>query len=296
MSAYMTDYPIRKAVFPVAGLGTRFLPVTKANPKEMLPIVDKPLIQYAVEEALACGITELIFVTSQSKRAIENHFDRNFELERVLAERDKQQALQELQNILPEEASCIYIRQTQPRGLGHAVWCARNVVGDEPFALILADVLVANERSVCLNDMCQLFGKTRSSVVAVNEVAREAVNQYGIVSVQTDETDGRQVIDKIVEKPSPDKAPSNLAVAGRYILTPTVFDYLGDMPADHSGEIQLTDAIASLLQDETVYAHALTERLYDCGSKLGYLEATIDYGLRHPAVAEALREFLQTRV
>jgi UTP--glucose-1-phosphate uridylyltransferase len=292
----MTDYPIRKAVFPVAGLGTRFLPVTKANPKEMLPIVDKPLIQYAVEEALACGITELIFVTSQSKRAIENHFDRNFELERVLAERNKQQALQELQNILPEEVSCIYIRQPQPRGLGHAVWCARNIVGDEPFALILADVLVANERSVCLNDMCQLFNETQSSVIAVNEVAREAVDQYGIVSVQADETSGLLAINDIVEKPNLDKAPSNLAVAGRYILTPAIFNYLADMPADHRGEIQLTDAIARLLQEETVYAHALTEHLYDCGSKLGYLQATIDYGLRHPDMAEALRQFLRTRV
>ncbi|NKB47172.1 MAG: UTP--glucose-1-phosphate uridylyltransferase GalU [Legionellales bacterium] len=291
----MASNPINKAVFPVAGLGTRFLPATKANPKEMLPIVDKPLIQYAVEEALACGITELIFVTSQSKRAIENHFDRNFELERVLDERKKSEALHALQQIIPDNVSCVYIRQPQPRGLGHAVWCARNVVGQEPFALILADVLLGSDQQVELRRMCQLFDQTHGSVIAVNEVPTDAVEQYGIVSAQTVDN-GPVRIDAIVEKPSPATAPSNLAVAGRYILTPAIFDCLTHTQADKAGEIQLTDAIASLLADEAVYAHALTENLYDCGSKLGYLRATVDYGLRHPDLGEDLRQFLQTRV
>ena len=286
---------ITKAIFPVAGLGTRFLPATKANPKEMLPIVDKPLIQYAVEEAVAAGITELIFVTSSSKRAIEDHFDSNFELEASLQERGKQDLLDIVKGILPEGVSCAYIRQKSPQGLGHAVLCAKQLVMNEPFAVLLADDLIDGGVKPCLTQMVEQFLTMQGSIIAVEKIGKNETKKYGIVDVAAaDET--LAVMRGIVEKPDPSAAPSNLGVVGRYILTPRIFAQLENTNKGSGGEIQLTDAIAKLLQEEQVYAYQFQGKRYDCGSKLGYLEATVAYALKHAELASDFRRLLETLV
>jgi UTP--glucose-1-phosphate uridylyltransferase len=286
---------ITKAIFPVAGLGTRFLPATKANPKEMLPIVDKPLIQYAVEEAVEAGITELIFVTSSSKRAIEDHFDSNFELEAALKERGKNDLLDIVKGILPDGVSCAYIRQKSPQGLGHAVLCAKQLVMNEPFAVLLADDLIDGNKHSCLKQMMEHFKTTQSSMVAVEKISREETKKYGVVDIAS-ATELLTIIRGIVEKPDPEVAPSTLGVVGRYILTPKVFTHLENTSKGSLGEIQLTDAIAKLLLDEEVYAYQFTGKRYDCGSKLGYLEATVAYALKHPELSHHFKRSLETLV
>jgi UTP--glucose-1-phosphate uridylyltransferase len=281
---------ITKAVFPVAGLGTRFLPATKASPKEMLSIVDKPLIQYAVEEALAAGITELIFVTGRSKRAIEDHFDKAYELETELKARGKDKLLAQLRGMLPANVSCVYIRQSEALGLGHAVLCARQVVGNEPFAVLLADDLIQADPPV-LQQMVDLYEHHRNSVIAVQQVRREETKQYGIVKTRPLDS-GLHKMEGIVEKPDPDKAPSTLAAIGRYVLTPRIFDHLESVQAGAGGEIQLTDGIASLLAREQVLAYEFKGKRYDCGSKLGFLEATVEFGLQHPELKDGFRQYL----
>lgn len=283
---------VTKAIFPVAGLGTRFLPATKANPKEMLPVVDKPLIQYAVEEAISAGITELIFVTSSSKRAIEDHFDSNYELESTLLERGKHDLLDIVRDILPNGVSCAYIRQKSPQGLGHAVWCAKQLVMNEPVAVLLADDLIDGGEASCLKQMIAHFSNTSCSMVAVQVVESTEIHRYGVVGM-----DGAKrfaEINQIIEKPSADKAPSNLGVVGRYILTPRIFELLETASRGTSGEIQLTDAIARLMQYEKVYAYQFQGTRYDCGSKLGYLQATVAYALKHPELADDFKAHLQT--
>ena len=267
--------PIKKAVFPVAGLGTRFLPATKASPKEMLPIVDKPLIQYAAEEAVEAGADLLIFVTGRNKRAIPDHFDRAYELETELTLSQKDELLQIARDILPRHVSCVYVRQAQALGLGHAVLCARPVVGDEPFYVILADDLIRAREGV-VTQMRRRYEETGASVLAVQDVPREETNRYGIAA-----TDGDRIT-ALVEKPAPKDAPSTLAVVGRYILTPQIFDKLEKTGRGAGGEIQLTDAIAALLPDEQVTAFRYDGERFDCGSKLGYLQATVTYGRAHP--------------
>ena len=281
---------ITKAVFPVAGLGTRFLPATKASPKEMLPIVDKPLIQYAVEEAVAAGITELIFITGRSKRAIEDHFDKAYELENELALRNKHELLALVKGILPKTVSCIYIRQNEVLGLGHAVLCAKPVVGDDPFAVILADDLIHSEQGA-ISQMMDVFKDTQCSVMGVETVPHERTGNYGIVEVHTENNHSR--VSSIVEKPHPDEAPSDLAVVGRYILTPQIFNKLMRVQPGAGGEIQLTDGIAALLQEEAVYALPFRGTRFDCGTKLGYLEATYHYAVRHPELGPEVRDYLK---
>lgn len=284
---------VRKAVFPVAGMGTRFLPATKANPKEMLPIVDKPLIQYAAEEAIAAGITQLIFVTSSSKRAIEDHFDKNYELESELEKRGKQELLNLVRSVVPDGVSCVYVRQPEALGLGHAVLCARPVVGDEPFAVILADDLIDGDGRSCMAQMAHVYEKHRCSVLGVEPVEVEDTDKYGIVKTGSfHERLGK--VDRIVEKPRPETAPSNLAVVGRYILTPQIFDLLERTQRGAGGEIQLTDAIAELLSKEQVLAYQFVGKRYDCGSKLGYLQATVEYALQHPELGTAFRGYLKS--
>ncbi|HEX2530973.1 MAG TPA: UTP--glucose-1-phosphate uridylyltransferase GalU [Burkholderiaceae bacterium] len=281
---------IRKAVFPVAGLGTRFLPATKASPKEMLPIVDKPLIQYAVEEAAAAGITEMIFVTGRGKQAIEDHFDKAYELEAELAAHGKVKLLTEIRSLLPKNLHYSYVRQSEALGLGHAVLCAQSLVGDEPFAVLLADDLIDAETPALLQ-MTQLFERYGHSVVGVQNVPLEQANQYGIVRPQTMGVRIHRV-EKIVEKPKPEEAPSTLGVVGRYIFTPEIFDFLEKTQPGAGGEIQLTDAIAAQLQTNPVLAYEFKGLRYDCGSKLGYLKAAVAYALKHPAIAEEFSEFI----
>ena len=284
---------INKAVFPVAGLGTRFLPATKANPKEMLPIVDKPLIQYAAEEAIAAGVKQLIFVTSSSKRAIEDHFDKNYELESELERREKNELLTIVREILPEGVNCVYIRQAEALGLGHAVLCAKDVVGQEAFAVILADDLIDGHPAGCLEQMISKYDKYRCSLLGVETVQPDDTDQYGIVETEDKE---QQISDvrAIIEKPKPADAPSNLGVVGRYILTPTIFDMLEDTERGAGGEIQLTDAIAKLLVIEDVKAFKFGGKRYDCGSKLGYLEATVEYALKHPELKDDFLNYLRS--
>jgi UTP--glucose-1-phosphate uridylyltransferase len=284
---------LRKAVFPVAGLGSRFLPVTKASPKEMLPIVDKPLIQYAVEEAAAAGITEMIFVTGRNKRAIEDHFDKAYELETELERKGKNALLDMVRSVLPEGVRCIYIRQAEPLGLGHAVLCAQPIVGDQPFAVLLADDLMDSQPPAMV-EMAKVFEREGSSLLGVEEVPRDQTQSYGIVTVD-EMRDGVARIRSIVEKPKPADAPSNLGVIGRYVLTPRIFELLGQVVPGAGGEIQLTDAIASLLAYEKVLAVRLAGKRYDCGSKLGYLQASVELGLRHPEIGKDFARFLKTR-
>jgi UTP--glucose-1-phosphate uridylyltransferase len=287
------DRKIRKVVFPVAGLGTRFLPATKANPKEMLPIVDKPLIQYAAEEAVSAGIEELIFVTSSSKRAIEDHFDKNFELEHELQNKGKHDMLEVVRSVVPANVTCVYVRQPEALGLGHAVLCARPVVGDEAFAVILADDLISSSGSCVLDQMVSAYKDKSCSMLGVEEVPHEETDKYGIVDPGA--TEGRLTeVSSIVEKPSPEQARSNLAVVGRYILTPAIFDHLETIPRGAGGEIQLTDAIQRLLDDEPVMAYRFDGKRYDCGNKLGYLQATVEYALKHPELKESFLDYLVT--
>ena len=281
---------VRKCVFPVAGMGSRFLPATKASPKEMMPIVDKPLIQYAVEEAVAAGMTDMISITGRHKRAIEDHFDKAYEVEAELAARGKLDLLELVQGIIPKHINCIYIRQPEPLGLGHAVLCAEPVVNDEPFAVILADDLIDGEPAV-LKQMADVYERHQCSVLGVEEVPREHTRQYGIVK-----TDGGEpgVVSAIVEKPQPENAPSTLAVVGRYILSPTIFHHLAQVQAGAGGEIQLTDGIAAMMQEEKVLAYRFKGKRYDCGSKLGYLQAMVEYGKKHPETGAAFVAYLKS--
>ena len=282
--------PIKKCVFPVAGMGTRFLPATKASPKEMLPIVDKPLIQYAVEEAVEAGCTEMVFITGRNKRSIEDHFDKAYELETELELRQKDKLLEHVRDILPPNITCMYIRQTEALGLGHAVLCAQAAVGNEPFAVILADDLIDTPKGA-LKQMVDVYNQSGNSILGVETVDPSQTGSYGIVEVE--KLKSYQRITNIVEKPKPEEAPSNLAVVGRYILTPRIFDLLSNLPRGAGGEIQLTDGIARLLDHEFVLAHAFEGKRYDCGSKLGYLEATVAYGLKHHETGEQFKELLK---
>jgi UTP--glucose-1-phosphate uridylyltransferase len=285
---------VTKAVFPVAGMGSRFLPATKASPKEMMPIVDKPLIQYAVEEAVAAGITDMIFITGRNKRAIEDHFDKAYEIETELAARGKVELLKTIQEIIPKNINCIYIRQSEPLGLGHAVLCARPAVGDEPFAVILADDLVDGQPPA-MQQMTELFEREQVSILGVEEVPKSQTGQYGIVKTEAEK--GKAGVERvlaIVEKPKPEVAPSNLAVVGRYILTPRIFDHLVGVQAGAGGEIQLTDGIASLMTRETVLAFRFAGVRYDCGNKLGYLQATLALGRKHAEVGTSFDAWLKT--
>jgi len=281
---------VTKAVFPVAGLGSRFLPATKASPKEMLPVVDKPLIQYAVEEAAAAGITDMVFITGRTKRAIEDHFDKAYEIEAELRSRGKDDLLRLVQETIPKDINCIYIRQPEQLGLGHAVLCAAPVLNDEPFAVVLADDLVDAERGVA-RQMTEVFDEFQCSVLGVQEVPREETSRYGIVSTEAESGDVQRV-NAIVEKPSPERAPSTLAVIGRYILTPRIFAHLRAARAGAGGEIQLTDAISALLAEEAVLAYRFHGTRYDCGSKLGYLQATVALARKHPEIGAEFNRYL----
>ncbi|MES2564474.1 MAG: UTP--glucose-1-phosphate uridylyltransferase GalU [Pseudomonadota bacterium] len=280
-----------KAVFPVAGMGTRFLPATKASAKEMMPVVDKPLIQYAVEEAVAAGMTEMIFITGRGKRAIEDHFDKATELEAELSVRGRNDLLRAVQEIIPSNVSCVYVRQPQALGLGHAVLCALPVVGDEPFAVVLADDLI-DAKTPVLSQMTAIYGRVGRSILAVQNVSLEETRRYGIVRPEAGSKSPHR-ISGIVEKPAPDKAPSTLGVVGRYILTPRIFHHLQHQVPGAGGEIQLTDAIASLLADEDVFAYEFEGVRYDCGSKLDYLKANLSFAVKHPEIGAEFREYLK---
>jgi UTP--glucose-1-phosphate uridylyltransferase len=284
---------VRKAVFPVAGLGTRFLPATKASPKEMLPVVDKPLIQYAVEEAMAAGITEMIFVTGRSKRAIEDHFDKSYEIEAELEARGKEKLLELVRNILPSHVTCMYVRQAEALGLGHAVLCAEKMVGNEPFAVVLADDLLDGEPPV-LSQMVGVFDHYHSSVIGVEEIDRKDSKSYGVIEGKPWD-DGLFKLSRMVEKPEPAQAPSNFGVVGRYVLMPRVFEFLRTQKPGAGGEIQLTDAIQALLKEEQVLAFRYRGQRFDCGSKLGYLKATVEFALRHPEVRTQFDAYLRER-
>ncbi|MBU2640760.1 MAG: UTP--glucose-1-phosphate uridylyltransferase GalU [Thiobacillus sp.] len=285
---------VRKAVFPVAGLGTRFLPATKASPKEMLPIVDKPLIQYAVEEAMDAGITDIIFISSRTKRTVEDHFDKAYELETELEARGKKRVLELVQSIRPAGVNFIYIRQAEALGLGHAVLCAQPVVGNEPFAVILADDLLDGKPAV-MKQMVDQYGYYQCSILGVQQVAPEETASYGIVDA-TPMAERVSRVNAIVEKPKPEDAPSNLGVVGRYILTPRIFHHIQQLKPGAGGELQLTDAIAALLQEQQVLAYAFDGVRYDCGSKLGYLQATVEYALKHAEVSEEFGAYLKKRM
>ncbi len=283
---------IKKAVFPVAGLGTRFLPATKANPKEMLPIVDKPLIQYAAEEAVASGAEVLIFIVGRSKRAIADHFDKAVELEIGLEASGKQQLLKIVREILPPHVACVYIRQSEALGLGHAVLCARPVVGNEPFAVLLADDLINAREQGCLAQMVEVYNEHQRSVLGIERVPHETVHRYGIVdSIPINER--LSTINSIVEKPAVGTVSSNAAVVGRYILTPKIFEFLEKIERGAGNEIQLTDAIAKLLESESVFAYEFAGKRFDCGNKLGYLQATVEFALQHPEVKKEFKAYLE---
>jgi UTP--glucose-1-phosphate uridylyltransferase len=286
---------VTKAVFPVAGLGTRFLPATKASPKEMLPIVDKPLIQYAVEEAIAAGIDTMIFVTGRNKNSIQDHFDKAYELENELKTKHKIETLEFLKNLIPPYVSCVFIRQSEALGLGHAVLCAKPLVGDEPFAVILADDLVEDGSRGCTKQLVDLFEQEHCSVVAVEDVFPQDTDKYGIVAIEKKSHHVGNML-SIVEKPNPEQAPSNLGVIGRYILTPAIFDHLTHLGKGAGGEIQLTDAIARLLTDEPVLTYRFEGTRYDCGSKLGYLIANVEHGLLHDELCDDFMAYLKNLV
>jgi UTP--glucose-1-phosphate uridylyltransferase len=285
---------VRKAVFPVAGLGTRFLPATKAMPKEMLPIVDKPLIQYAVEEALQSGIEEIIFVTGRNKTALEDHFDHSCELEHTLMARSKDALLRELHTLIPETGTISYTRQNEPLGLGHAIWCARNIVGNEPFAVLLADDLI-KARQPCLGQMLDHFKELQASMVAVVAVGKEDVSKYGVLDADPP-TDGVTRIRGLVEKPEPDKAPSNLAIIGRYILTPEIFSILDQKETGAGGEIQITDAMARLLEEQAIYGFTYQGTRFDCGSKAGFQMANLSHAMDRPEMRAQLEPFIKALV
>ena len=285
---------ITKAVFPVAGMGSRFLPATKATAKEMLPVVDKPLIQYAVEEAVAAGITDMVFITGRNKRAIEDHFDKAYELEATLEAQGKKELLRIVQEVVPKHINCIYIRQAEPLGLGHAVLCALPVIQDEPFAVILADDLIEGKVAT-MKQMVDVFARHQCSILGVQDVPRSHTKQYGIVSATHLETNLEQV-NAIVEKPKPEDAPSTLAVVGRYILTAQIFKHLQQVKPGAGGEIQLTDGIAALMQEEKLLAYRFEGTRYDCGSKLGYLKAQVAFGLKHKDLRDEFSAYLKTVV
>jgi UTP--glucose-1-phosphate uridylyltransferase len=288
----MTQFkPVRKAVFPVAGLGTRFLPATKSIPKEMLPIVDKPLIQYAVEEALEAGIDTLIFVTSRKKHAISDHFDTAFELQTRLAEDGKADLLERVTGIVPEGVSRVHVTQPEALGLGHAILCAESVVGDEPFAILLADDMIRNDGAGALAQMADVYRQCGSSLIGVEKIPDEMTSSYGVVGVKANDR-GQKAIHTIVEKPAPEDAPSRLGVVGRYILDPSIFDYLREIPAGAGGEIQLTDGIAAMLNTHPVIALPFEGERYDCGSRHGYIRATIDYALEHAGLREDMLDHM----
>jgi UTP--glucose-1-phosphate uridylyltransferase len=282
---------IRKAIFPVAGLGTRFLPATKAQPKEMLPVVDKPLIQYAVEEAYAAGVREMIFVTGRHKRPIEDHFDMTFELEVALEQAGKAELLHVVRSVKPDDMECIYVRQAQALGLGHAVLCGQRLVGNDPFAVLLADDLMVHDKPI-LAQMVEQFAEWRASILAVQEVPAEHTQRYGIVA-GTPVGERLISVERIVEKPTPAEAPSRLGVAGRYILTPGVFHEIANQKRGVGGEIQLTDGIAGLLRREKVFAYRYEGTRYDCGSKEGFLQANVELALQHPTIGPGFREYLK---
>ncbi len=283
---------IKKAVFPVAGLGTRFIPATKAMAKEMLPVVDKPLIQYAVEEAFKAGIEQIIFVTGRGKKALEDHFDRSFEIERTLQEKGKDDLLKQIQELVPRTGTIIYTRQNEPLGLGHAIWCARDIVGDEPFAVLLADDLIKTDRPV-LSEMVKKFDRMRASMAAVMEVDKDQTDKYGIIDAKDVEEDIVR-IDDMIEKPDPSKAPSNLAIIGRYILTPKIFDYLGQKQKGAGGEIQLTDAMKALLEEQPIYGYKFHGTRFDCGDKAGFQMANLAFALERPDLKDKLLDFIKT--
>lgn len=281
---------IKKAVFPVAGMGTRFLPATKASPKEMLPVVDKPLIQYAVEEAWAAGIEEMVFVTGRSKRSIEDHFDMAYELENELERRGKHEMLEFVRQLLPAGMKCVFIRQAEALGLGHAVLCAQPAIGNEPFAVLLADDLLDGEPAV-MRQMVDVYDYYKCSVLGVQQVPREDTRSYGIVA-STPLKDRLEAVHAMVEKPKPEEAPSTLAVVGRYVLTPRIFHHLAHLGKGAGGEIQLTDGIAALMAEEQVLAYRYEGKRYDCGSKIGYLEATLAMARKHPEVGQQFEQLL----
>ena len=285
---------VKKAVFPVAGMGTRFLPATKANPKEMLPIVDKPLIQYAAEEAVSAGIEVLVFIYGRHKRAIGDHFDKAYELEKELEEKGKTKMLEVARNILPAGIDCVYIRQAEALGLGHAVHCAKPVIGDEPFAVILADDMINPKgTTTCLQQMVDVYNYHHTTIVGVEPVPEENIGRYGVVS-GSESSDSIIEMNGIVEKPAAKDAPSNLGVVGRYILTPAIFEHIERLGKGTGGEIQLTDAIATLMAEERVLAYKFKGKRFDCGSKLGYLQATVEYALEHPELKKEFRAYLKT--
>jgi UTP--glucose-1-phosphate uridylyltransferase len=283
---------ITKAVFPVAGMGSRFLPATKATAKEMLPVVDKPLIQYAVEEAVAAGITDMVFITGRNKRAIEDHFDKAYELEATLEMQGKKELLRIVQEVVPKNINCIYIRQAEPLGLGHAVLCAQPIIQDEPFAVILADDLIDGDTAI-MRQMVEVYERHQCSVLGVQDVPRDQTKQYGIVSATNMEPNVERV-NAIVEKPKPEDAPSTLAVVGRYILTPRIFKHLKEVKPGAGGEIQLTDGIAALMNYESMLAYRFDGIRYDCGSKLGYLKAQVAFALKHKEIREEFNEYLKS--
>ncbi len=285
---------IKKAIFPVAGLGTRFLPATKAMPKEMLPVVDKPIIQYAVEEALASGIEQLIFVTGGGKRALENHFDRSYELEDTLRKRGKDDLLKTIEFLVPESGTIVYTRQSEPLGLGHAIWCARHIVGDEPFAVLLADDLIQSDVPL-LHQMVNEFDRLRASMVAIIEVPKEDTSKYGILEAEP-ALNGTVRINSMIEKPAPEDAPSNLAAIGRYIFTPRIFDYLGKQKKGAGNEIQLTDSMASLLNEQPIFGYKFKGTRFDCGDKAGFQMANLAFALEHPEIKETLQEYIENIV
>lgn len=286
---------ITKAVFPVAGLGTRSLPATKAVAKEMLPVVDKPLIQYAVEEAIAAGISTMIFVTGRNKDSIPNHFDKSYELEKELEKSGKTELLQMLRDLLPPDVSCVFVRQAEALGLGHAVHCAKPIVGDEPFAVILPDDLIEDGDRGCMKQMVDLYNREQNSILGVERVDPKETHKYGIVE-HTETSPGVGRLKSIVEKPKPEVAPSNIAVVGRYILSSAIFKKIETTPRGAGGEIQLTDAIAALMQDEQVLSYEFEGNRYDCGSKFGFLLANVEYGLLHPEIKNEFTKYLKERV
>ena len=282
--------PLRKAIFPVGGLGTRFLPATKAMPKEMLPVVDKPLIQYAVEEARAAGIEELIFVTGRGKTAIEDHFDYSYELQDTLESRAKKEEMDLVANVVPQPGQVAYIRQQEPRGLGHAVWCARNLIGNDPFAVLLADDLV-QAGTPCLKQMVEVYNEVGGNVVAVMDVPREHTNRYGVLKVGKES--GRLVeVEGLVEKPKPAEAPSTLSIIGRYILQPAVFEHLDAQKPGAGGEIQLTDALAKMTGRGRFHGYRFEGKRFDCGDKAGFIEANIAFALEHPSIGKSVRDIV----
>jgi UTP--glucose-1-phosphate uridylyltransferase len=284
---------VKKAVFPVAGLGTRFIPATKAMAKEMLTVVDKPIIQYAVEEAFAAGIEQIIFVTGRGKKALEDHFDRSYELETMLKTKGKTDLLRQINELVPRTGTIVYTRQHDPLGLGHAIWCARDIVGDEPFAVLLADDMIQTPDKPVLTKMVEKFERFRASIAAVMEVEKDQTDKYGILDAAPLEEDMLRIND-MVEKPKPEDAPSNLAIVGRYILTPRIWEYLGKKQAGAGGEIQLTDAMKGLLTEQPIFGYKFKGTRFDCGDKVGFQMANLSFSLERPEMRDKLLDFIKT--